>query len=125
MGFAYQAIPDSPAAPPAAGQTQPTPDGEAPPAGGGLGALFPLLIFLPLLILLFWQSRSQQKKQAAAVADLKKGDKVLTQSGLVGRLAGELEGRYAKIEIASGVTVQVLRTSLLGRDPGEGQDSKK
>jgi preprotein translocase subunit YajC len=76
--------------------------------------LFPLLL-VGMLVFLFWSSRSQQKKQDAAIAQLKKGDRVITQSGLIGRLV-EIEPRYAKIEIAPGVKVQVLRTSLTGRD---------
>jgi preprotein translocase subunit YajC len=79
------------------------------------------LIFIPLILLLFWQSRSQQKKQEQAIAGLKKGDRVVTQSGLVGRLL-ELDTRYARLEIAPGVKVQVLRTSLAGRDA---EDSAK
>ena len=68
-----------------------------------------------MLIFIFWSNRSQQKKQDATLAELKKGDRVVTQSGLVGKLA-ELEPKYAKLEIAPGVKVQVLRTSLSGRD---------
>ena len=79
------------------------------------------LMFIPLLIFMFWQSRSQQKKQEATVAALKKGDRVLTQSGLIGRLL-EVDSRYARIELAPGVKVQVLRSSLSGRD---GDDAAK
>jgi preprotein translocase subunit YajC len=79
------------------------------------------LIFIPLILLLFWQSRSQQKKQEQAIAGLKKGDRVVTQSGLIGRLL-ELDTRYARLELAPGVKVQVLRTSLAGRDA---EDSAK
>ena len=67
------------------------------------------------LALMWWQSRSQQKKQAAAIAALKKGDRITTSSGLVGRLL-EKDDRYAKIEIAPGVKIQVLVSSLTGRD---------
>jgi preprotein translocase subunit YajC len=67
---------------------------------------------------MLWSSRSQQKKQAAALADLKKGDRVLTQSGLVGKLV-EIGDRYAKVELAPGVKVEVLKSGLLGRDVGE------
>ena len=79
--------------------------------------LFPLLL-VGMLIFLFWSSRSQQKKQETAISQLKKGDRVVTQSGLIGRLV-EIEPRYAKLEIAPGVKVQVLRTSLTGRDAEE------
>lgn len=80
--------------------------------------LFPLLLLVPLLILMFWSTRSQQKKQQHAVATLKKGDRVLTQSGLVGKLV-ELGDRYAKVEVAPGVKVDILKSGLLGKDTAE------
>lgn len=83
-----------------------------------IGGLLPLLIFIPLIGLLFWQSRSQSKKQEATIAALKKGDRVITQSGIVGRLT-EIDARYARVEVAPGVKLQVLRSSLAGRDGGE------
>ncbi len=100
----------------------------APPASGdptGLGPLLPMLLMIaPLFLLMWWMSRSQQKRQEKALAELKKGDRVLTQSGLVGKLL-EVGDRYAKVEVAAGVKVEVLRTSLLGRDTGENQPDKK
>ena len=57
--------------------------------------LFPLLL-VGMLVFLFWSSRSQQKKQDTAISQLKKGDRVVTQSGLIGRLV-EIEPRYAQI----------------------------
>ena len=80
--------------------------------------LFPLLLLVPLLLLMFWSTRSQQKKQAAVIAGLKKGDRVLTQSGLVGKLI-EIGDRYAKIEVAPGVKVELLKSGLLGKDTPE------
>jgi preprotein translocase subunit YajC len=84
----------------------------------------PILLLVPLLVLMFWSSRSQQKKQAQALDGLKKGDRVLTQSGLVGKLI-ELGDRYAKVELAPGVKVEVLKSGLLGKDTGEAQAAKK
>ncbi len=86
--------------------------------------LFPILLLLPLLFIMFWSTRSQQKKQAAAVADLKKGDRVLTQSGLIGKLV-DVGDRYAKLELAPGIKVEVLRSGLLGKDTGEKTASEK
>jgi preprotein translocase subunit YajC len=80
--------------------------------------MFPILLLLPLLLLMFWSSRSQQKKQAATVAALKKGDRVLTQAGLVGKLV-EVGDRYAKVEIAPGVKIEILKSGLLGKDSPE------
>jgi preprotein translocase subunit YajC len=86
-----------------------------------MGLPLMMLMFLPLILVMLWQSRSQQKKQDQLVSSLKKGDRVVTQSGLVGRLA-EVDNRYAKVEIAPGVKVTMLRTSLTGRDT---EDSAK
>jgi preprotein translocase subunit YajC len=75
-----------------------------------------LVILLPFILFIFFSNRSQQKKQKDMESKLKKGDRVLTQSGLVGKLVDSLEGRYARIEIAPGVKVQVLRSSIAGLD---------
>ncbi|HVU04064.1 MAG TPA: preprotein translocase subunit YajC [Polyangiaceae bacterium] len=85
--------------------------------------LMPLLL-VGMLVFFFWSTRSQQKKQDALVASLKKGDRVVSQSGLVGRLV-ELEPKYVKVEIAPGVKVQMLRTSLIGRDSDDASDKKE
>ncbi len=89
--------------------------------------MLPFVLLIGMLGLLMWSSRSQQKKQAASVAALKKGDRVLTQSGLIGKLL-ETDTRYAKLELAPGVKVQVLKSSLLGVDQGDSaaaEDKKK
>jgi preprotein translocase subunit YajC len=121
--FAFQAVPDTTRAETA----QPTPGSAGEPAAAppsSFGLITPLLILIPFIAILFFQSRSQQKKQEAAIAGLKKGDRVITQSGLVGRLLS-IEGRYAKLELPpSGMKVTILRTGLLGRDAeGEGTSS--
>lgn len=86
--------------------------------------LFPILLLLPLLLLMFWSSRSQQKKAAAALAALKKGDRVVTQSGFVGKLV-EIGDRTAKVELAPGVKVEILRSGLVGKDTGDAQAAAK
>lgn len=80
--------------------------------------LFPLLLLVPLLLMMFFSTRSQQKKQAAALAALQKGDRVLTQSGLVGKLV-EMGDRYAKVELAPGVKVDIIKTGVIGKDTPE------
>ncbi len=74
-----------------------------------------VLLFLPLFAMMFWSSRSQQKKQEKALADLKKGDLVLTHSGIRGKLV-ELGDRFFKLEVAPGTKIEVLKTSIAGKD---------
>ena len=83
-----------------------------------------LMAFLPVILFMFFSSRSQQKKQKDMESKLKKGDRVVTQSGLVGKLVDPIEGRHARIEIAPGVKVQVLRTSIAGLDVEDGAKAK-
>jgi preprotein translocase subunit YajC len=128
LASAFQAVPPRPATPgpaqgaPQTGQPSSGQEGVGPPASeegsGGFGLLFPILLLLPLILVLLWSSRSQQKRQQAAIAALKKGDRVVTQSGIVGKLL-EIGDRYAKLEIAPGVKVEVLRSGLVGKDTGD------
>ena len=116
--------------PPGAGETsQPSqaPTQSAPqggPAGGGSSMLLMLMAFVPVILFMFFSNRSQQKRQKDMEAKLKKGDRVVTQSGLVGKLVDPPEGRHARIEIAPGVKVQVLRTSIAGLDAEDTPKSK-
>jgi preprotein translocase subunit YajC len=75
-------------------------------------------MFVPLMVMMFWSSRSQRKQQEKTLAGLKKGDMVLTQSGIRGKLL-ELGDRFFKIEIAPGTKVEVLKTAVLGKDTVE------
>lgn len=87
-----------------------TPPAGGPPQGAGGGAfsmLLPLLIMVPFLFLMF----RRQKKEQQARSSLKKGDRVVSQSGLVGELI-EMDERLAKVKIAPGTTVQMLTNSL-------------
>lgn len=78
--------------------------------------LLPFLILVPFLVLSF----RRQKKEQAARGSLKKGDRVVTQGGLIGELV-ELEELVAKVKIAPGTTVQCLAT---GVSPFEANASK-
>lgn len=124
-----QAVPPAPGRgddAPAAVQGVPPaqPGGPTPPSGGGtMGMILPLLIFLPVILLTLFSSRSQQKKQKELESKLKTGDQVLTQSGLVGKLVEKGE-RYVKVELAPGVKVRMLRSAVVGLDAGEEQPAK-
>ena len=89
-----------------------------------LGAVFPLLLLVPMIALMWYSNRSQQKRQKDLEDKLKVGDRVLTQAGLVGKLL-EKGGRYIKIEIAPGVKAQMLRSSVVGLDAGDEAPKQK
>jgi len=102
-----------PSAPPSSGGA---PQGGSPP-GSMLTMLLPFLILVPFLLLSF----RRQKKEQQARSQLKKGDKVVTQAGLIGELM-DLDERIAKVKIAPGTTVQVLASTV---SPFDASSDKK
>ena len=87
-------------------------------AGGAAAAPNPIMSFLPLIILFgvfyFMLIRPQMKRakeQRAMIAALNKGDEVLTNGGLLGRI-DELGEQTVSLEIASGVVVKLRRDAV-------------
>jgi preprotein translocase subunit YajC len=116
--FSLQNIPPAPGRQGSeAGTAAPSSPGPAPAEPPAFMSYLPL-IMLAVIPLLLLSQRSQAKKQQAAIAALAKGDKVLLQGGLVGKLV-ELGDRYAKVELAPGVKVDFLKSALLGKDSPE------
>jgi preprotein translocase subunit YajC len=79
----------------------------SPPGGSMITMLLPFLILVPFLFMSF----RRQKKEQEARKGLKKGDRVVTQAGLIGELV-EMDERIAKVKIAPGTTVQVLANAV-------------
>ena len=102
-----------PAAPSGQGQASP------PGAGSMMPMLLPILILVPFLLMSF----RRQKKEQEARSKLKKGDKVVTQAGLIGELV-DMDERIAKVKIAPGTTVQVLASSVSSYEPAAATSNK-
>jgi len=87
-------------------------------AGGAAAAPNPIMSFLPLVILFgvfyFMLIRPQMKRakeQRTMVAALNKGDEVLTNGGLLGRI-DDISEQFVSLEIASGVIVKMRRDAV-------------
>ena len=88
----------------------------AAPAGGaaGLASFLPLiLIFVIMYFLMIRPQQKRAKEHRAMVEALKKGDEVVTQGGLVGKITAVREGEL-EVEIAQGVKVRVIRATVTG-----------
>ena len=88
--------------------------------GGGSAAPNPLLQFLPLILIFavfyFLLIRPQQKKAKEHqnfLQALKKGDAVVTNGGIHGKITG-LTDTIVTLEIADNVRIKVARTHILG-----------
>jgi preprotein translocase subunit YajC len=81
--------------------------GSGSPLSGFIMPLMMLVIFVPFFLLM----NRKQKKESVARASLKRGDKVMTNAGLIGELV-ETDDRVAKVKIAPGVTVQIVANTV-------------
>ncbi|HOV86213.1 MAG TPA: preprotein translocase subunit YajC [Syntrophobacteraceae bacterium] len=83
-------------------------------AAGGFAAFAPLIFMV--VIFYFLLIRPQQKKQKehkAMLSGLQKGDVVITQGGILGRITG-LTDTVVTLEIADKVRVKIQRPYIVG-----------
>lgn len=93
---------------------QAAPEGPGGAVGCGYGQLVPiLLMFLIIYFLLIRPQQKQAKQHQQLLAGLKKGDEVVTQGGLVGRIHAVTD-RIVTLEVARDVRVRVLKGQVSG-----------
>ncbi len=86
----------------------------APAAGGGMESL--ILIGVMLVVFYFLLIRPQQKrakKHTNLIESLKRGDEVITSSGIFGKIA-LIEGNTVTLEIAKNTKIKVLKNYVGG-----------
>jgi preprotein translocase subunit YajC len=92
---------------------------QSPPPGGMFTMLLPFLIMVPFLFLMF----RRQKKEQEARGKLKRGDRIASNSGLVGELV-DLDERFAKVKLAPGITVTMLASSVAPLEADKSAEKK-
>jgi preprotein translocase subunit YajC len=94
----------------------------APPSGQGgdantlLGFLPMILIFAVFYFLLIRPQQKKAKEHKNMLENLKKGDSVITQGGLFGKIAN-ISDQVVTLEIADKVRVRVARSHIAGMAP--------
>jgi len=85
----------------------------AAPGGAGIAQFIPLiLIFIVFYFLLIRPQQRKAKEQQDFLANLKKGDKVMTGGGVHGKITG-LTDSAVTLEIADGVRIKVHRGYII------------
>jgi preprotein translocase subunit YajC len=97
------------------------PPAQQPPTPSAWIWLMPMLIVLAVMMLM---NRNQRKKEAETRAKLKKGDRVVSQSGLIGELV-DMDERVAKVKIAPGCNVQMLVSTISTYEAVPSKDDAK
>ena len=70
-----------------------------------------LLIFVIFYVLMIRPQQTAMKRHRAKIEAVKKGDSVVTGGGLIGKVT-RVDDTEAEVEIASGVKVKVVKSTL-------------
>ena len=78
-----------------------------------IGQFLPLiLIFVIMYFLLIRPQQKKMKEHQKMVENLRRGDQVVTQGGLIGKVAKIKEENEVEVEVAEGVKVRVVRSTI-------------
>ena len=102
-------------------------------AGGGgsmLAQLMPLvLIFGVFYFLLIRPQQKKAKEHKAMISAVRRGDKVVTAGGVIGKITKVYDDDRAMVEIAEGVKIEVVQSTLTAvmskSEPADGDSGKK
>ena len=77
------------------------------------GQFIPLiLIFAIMYFLLIRPQQKKVKQHKAMVTALRRGDQVVTQGGLIGKVVKVKEDNELEVELAEGVKVRVVQSTI-------------
>ena len=86
----------------------------ADPMGGMMQLLPMILMFAVFYFLLLRPQAKRAKAHAETLAQLKRGDEVITSGGIYGRVEG-LTDEFITLEISDGVRVKVVRRQIASK----------
>lgn len=77
-----------------------------------IGSLWPLLLMFVVIFFFFIRPQAKkQKEQAKFIEAIDKGDEVVTQSGLIGRI-NKIEGGIVTLALSDKVFVRITKGSI-------------
>lgn len=77
------------------------------------GQFIPLILIFVIMYFLLIRPQQQKMKQHQAMVDgVRRGDQVITQGGLIGKVVKVKEDGEVEVEIADGVKVRVVKQTL-------------
>ena len=84
---------------------------------------WPLILMAVVFYFILWRpQKKEQKRRAELLANLKKGDKIVTIGGLYGIII-RLNEKTATIQIAEKVEVDIARSAVSHQQPARGNDA--
>jgi preprotein translocase subunit YajC len=93
---------------------------QAAPAGGGASSspfgnplIMVVLMFAVMYFLVLRPQSKKAKEHQKMLSELKKGDDVVTQGGIIGKISGMKDGEVT-LQVQEGVRLRVQRSSVTG-----------
>lgn len=78
------------------------------------GQFIPLvLIFAIMYFLLIRPQQKKVKEHAAMVTTLRRGDQIVTQGGVIGKVVKVKDDNEVEVEIADGVKVRIVQNTIV------------
>ncbi len=82
--------------------------------GSTFGSLIPLLlIFAIMYFIIIRPQQKKAKEHKQMVTALKRGDQVLTQGGIIGKITKVKDESEIELEIASNTKVRVMKSTIV------------
>lgn len=101
---------------------------QAAPNQGFGSILFIGALFLIMYFVMIRPQQKQMKEHKTMLSALKKGDEVVTQGGLIGKIFAVTD-KLVTLEVANNVRVRILKSSIQGKvaveEEGKTADEKK
>ena len=79
----------------------------------GIEQFIPLiLIFAIMYFLLIRPQQKKMKEHRAMVASLRRGDEIITQGGIIGKVVKVKDDGELEVEVADGVKIRVIQSTI-------------
>lgn len=89
------------------------------PSGGGIISLIPfILIFVVFYFLLIRPQQKQKKQHRQMLDDLKKGDRIITSSGILGTVTN-INKNIVALQLGDNIKIKIKKEFIASKQTGE------
>ncbi|ARC88110.1 preprotein translocase subunit YajC [Rhodovulum sp. MB263] len=82
-------------------------------AAGAFGSFLPLILIFAIMYFLLIRPQQKKAKQHKAMVDgLRRGDQVVTQGGVIGKVSKVKDDAEVELEVAENVKIRVVRHTI-------------
>lgn len=98
----------------------------APPGCDQVNLLLPIVLFAVLYFVWLRPAQKDRKRHQDLLESLKRGDEVLTQSGIFGTIS-DIDDKVVTLEVSRNAKIKFLKSTIVRKvtEPAEAEASKK